>query len=118
MSKCPGVRRFAAVIFIALASTAIGGPQIHLGMPAPNGSGVAQTLMDGDEFVSADEPFFQSLGTNGRSCVTCHAPKQGWSLEPADVQRRFAATAGRDPLFRPVDGATSPLADVATVAAG
>ena len=37
MSKCPGVRRFAAVIFIALASAAIGGPQIHLGMPAPNG---------------------------------------------------------------------------------
>lgn len=102
---------------IALLTAAIGGQQIHLGMPAPNGSGVAQTLMSGEEFVSADEPFFQSLGTNGRSCVTCHAPKQGWSLEPADIQRRFVASAGRDPLFRPVDGATSPLADVTTVAA-
>jgi cytochrome c peroxidase len=111
------VCRFAAVVFITLASAAVGGQQIHLGMPAPNGSGVAQTLIGGDEFVSADEPFFQSLGTNGRSCVTCHAPRQGWSLEPADVQRRFAASAGRDPLFRPVDGATSPLADLATVAA-
>src|SRR5688500_718422 len=86
-------------------------------MPTPNASGVAQTLMAGNEYVAADEPFFLSLGTNGRSCVTCHAPKQGWSLEPADVQRRFAATAGRDPLFRPVDGATAPTADLSTMAA-
>jgi hypothetical protein len=37
MSKRRRVRRFVAVIFVALASAAIGGPQIHLGMPAPNG---------------------------------------------------------------------------------
>jgi cytochrome c peroxidase len=111
------VTRVTALTFMVLATAAIGGQQIHLGMPTPNASGVAQTLMAGNEFVAADEPFFQSLGTNGRSCVTCHAPKQGWSLEPADVQRRFAATAGRDPLFRPVDGATAPTADVSTVAA-
>src|SRR5688572_8637953 len=96
--------RVAALIFMVVATVAVGGQQIHLGMPTPNASGVAQTLMAGNEFVSADEPFFQSLGTNGRSCVTCHTLKQGWSLEPVDVQRRFAATGGRDPLFRPVDG--------------
>jgi cytochrome c peroxidase len=117
MSMRPPVHRFAAVVFIMLVSAALGGQKIHLGMPTPNGSGVAQTLMDGDELVAADEPFFQSLGSNGRSCVTCHAPKQGWSLEPADVQRRFEASAGRDPLFRPVDGATSPVADVTTMTA-
>ena len=106
-----------ALLFITLASAAIGGQQIHLGMPTPNSTGVAQTLVSGSEFVSADEPFFQSLGTNGRACVTCHAPNQGWSLVPADVQRLFAASGGRHPLFRPVDGATSPVADISTVAA-
>ena len=117
MSTHPRVHGFAALILIVLATAAIGGQQIHLGMPTPNASGVAQTLLAGAEFVSADEPFFQSLGTNGRMCVTCHVPNQGWSLEPADVERRFAASGGEHPLFRPIDGATSPVADVTTVAA-
>jgi cytochrome c peroxidase len=115
MSTRPRLTGLTALSFLVLATAAAGGRQIHLGMPTPNPSGVAQTLLAGSEFVSADEPFFQSLGTNGRACVTCHEPKQGWSLEPADAQRRFAASGGRHPLFRPNDGATSPVADVSTV---
>ena len=111
------VRRVAGLLFVALATSAIGGQFIHIGMPTPNSSGIAQTLVAGGEFAPRDEPFFDRLGTNGRTCVTCHASNQGWSLEPADVQRVFAATGGRHPLFRPVDGATSPLADVSTVTA-
>ena len=49
-------------------------------------------------------PFFQVLGTNGRSCVTCHMPGDAWSVTPPHIQARFAATNGADPLFRPVDG--------------
>src|SRR5579864_66258 len=30
--------------------------------------------------VDLSGPFFQSLGTNGRSCVTCHAPSDGFGL--------------------------------------
>ena len=105
------------LLVVVAGTAALGGRQLLLELPAPNGSGVAQTLVAGGDIVSADEPFFQSLGTNGRACVTCHAPNQGWSLEPTDVQRQFAATAGQHPMFRPVDGATSPLADVSTVAA-
>jgi cytochrome c peroxidase len=52
--------------------------------------------------------FFQSLGTNGRSCATCHAATQAMGLSVKDIQARFAATAGRDPLFAPVDGANCP----------
>src|SRR5689334_8732119 len=31
-------------------------------------------------------PFFQSLGTNGRSCFSCHQYDQGWSISPASIQ--------------------------------
>jgi hypothetical protein len=52
-----------------------------------------------------DGAFFQSLGTNGRSCATCHVASQGFSMTPASVRDRFERTRGRDPLFAPVDGA-------------
>jgi hypothetical protein len=32
-------------------------------------------------------PFFQSLGTNGRSCSTCHVPESGMTMTP-DVARQ------------------------------
>lgn len=68
---------------------------------------------------SIDEsgPFFQSLGTNGRSCNSCHVIEDAWSISPPDLQKRFSKTNGTDPVFRPVDGANSPLADVSSVQA-
>jgi cytochrome c peroxidase len=61
--------------------------------------------------------FFQSLGTNGRACVSCHQPADGWSISPSHIQARFDLTAGEDPIFRTNDGANSPNADVSTVEA-
>ena len=49
--------------------------------------------------------FFQSLGTNGRSCGTCHLPDQAFTITPTAVRERFNRTNGRDPLFAAVDGA-------------
>jgi len=83
------------------------------------------------------QEFFQSLGSNGRGCIHCHTPSNGWSITPADVQRRFShpldltdpdclvdastcaaepdpAKYGLDPIFRTVDGANAPNADVST----
>ena len=65
--------------------------------------------------IDPGNAFFQSLGSNGRSCNSCHRQEDAWSLTPAGVQARFEASGGTDPLFRPVDGADSPLADVSTV---
>src|SRR5512136_2917986 len=45
-------------------------------------------------------PFFQSLGTNGRSCGTCHQASDGWTVSAAHVAERFEETAGLDPIFR------------------
>lgn len=61
--------------------------------------------------------FFQSLGTNGRACGSCHQAATGWTVTPESVQARFDATDGLDPIFRTNDGSNSPLADVSTVAA-
>jgi cytochrome c peroxidase len=65
--------------------------------------------------IDLGNPFFKSLGSNGRSCASCHAPSQGWTITPKGVQKLFKETQGLDPLFRLVDGANSPIADVSTV---
>jgi cytochrome c peroxidase len=62
-------------------------------------------------------PFFQSLGSNGRSCFSCHRLDQGMSITPSSVQSRFTATRGTDPLFATVDGSNSPNADISTLTA-
>lgn len=56
---------------------------------------------------------FQQLGTNGRTCATCHQFDQAMSLEVNHIRRRFEQTAGKDPLFAPVDGANCPNAEQA-----
>jgi cytochrome c peroxidase len=61
-------------------------------------------------------PFFVSLGTNGRTCSTCHDPNANWSVTPAGIQARFDASQGTDPIFRTNDGSNAPNADVSTVA--
>lgn len=65
--------------------------------------------------IDLNNPFFKSLGDNDRSCVTCHAPEEGWVITPEGVQKRFEETDGLDPLFRLVDGANSPTENVETV---
>lgn len=52
--------------------------------------------------------FFQSLGTNGRTCASCHELDQAMSISPPKIQASFARTNGRDPLFASVDGANCP----------
>jgi cytochrome c peroxidase len=52
--------------------------------------------------------FFASLGSNGRSCSTCHVATQAMSFTPAHAQHLFAMTRGADPLFAAFDGANCP----------
>jgi cytochrome c peroxidase len=60
-------------------------------------------------------PFFQDLGANGRRCVTCHEPSDAFSVTPRHIRERFEVTQGRDPIFRPVDGANCTTTDVSTL---
>jgi cytochrome c peroxidase len=52
--------------------------------------------------------FFQSLGTNGRTCGSCHFASDGMGLSVRSVQAKFLETRGRDPLFAAIDGANCP----------
>jgi len=79
-----------------------------------NVSGEARTLAS-QGAIDTSNPFFQSLGSNGRACVNCHEPGEGWSITPAGIRARFDETDGLHPLFRLVDGANAPNAPVATV---
>jgi hypothetical protein len=111
----------AAVLFAAPAAVWVASgereedPELrNLLQPFVNPTGVAKTFSSLGR-VNTNNPFFQSLGTNGRACITCHQPSTGWTVTPEQVQRRFDATGGLDPIFRTNDGSNSPWADVSTV---
>src|SRR4051812_44708523 len=81
-----------------------------------NSGGVARTFSTGGS-INMSNAFFKPIGTNGRSCVTCHQASDGWSVTAEHLQQRFEVDGGLDPVFRPVDGANCPSADVSTVEA-
>ena len=79
-----------------------------------NSSGWLQTSTPSGR-IDSDNPFFASLGSNGRSCDSCHRQAEGWTISAAEVRERFRHSNGTDPIFALVDGAVSPLADVSSV---
>ena len=83
--------------------------------PNPNGTSSTQSRAGAIDLTG---PFFQSLGTNGRTCGSCHQPSDGMSVSADHLQDRFITTEGLDPVFRPVDGANCNHGlDFSTVAA-
>ena len=113
--------RFKAAAFTFLGALAIAAAisadtQLRMQAAFSDPNGAFRTFSkQGDAEVN--NPFFQSLGTNGRSCVTCHQPSDAWTVTPAHIQARFEATQGMDPIFRTNDGADCPSADVSTLQA-
>jgi cytochrome c peroxidase len=80
----------------------------------PDEEGTVATYQPGGPTLTANNPFFQDFGTNGRTCFTCHQPQTGWTISAASAERRFRRSQGGDPLFRLVDGASCPSDDVST----
>jgi cytochrome c peroxidase len=70
-----------------------------------NAIGRVETYVTAAGRVAAGNEFFRPLGSNGRSCSSCHSPAQGWTIGADEVRSRFEATNGRDPIFRAADGA-------------
>ena len=83
---------------------------------SPNGTGIARTITTRPSFDGSN-PFFKPLGTNGRSCATCHVLSEGLNMNPEYAQSLFDLTEVLDPLFASVDGTNSPRGDMSTLAA-
>lgn len=93
------------VLIIALTMAGNATPQSLPNLfPLPNGSGLLETYNINNAPISLTGAFFQSLGSNGRSCASCHLPTEGWSVSAAEIQLRFFLTQGKDPIFRTNDG--------------
>ena len=111
---CTGLLLMAVVVWLSAG--------IEAGSRAPNpiytvdSTGVLATYRT-DGGVDLSNPYFKSMGTNGRSCVTCHSAKDAWTVAPPDIQQRFIRSQGTDPIFRPVDGTICPSADISTLKA-
>lgn len=106
--------RVAACVFAALllaSGTAIADIYLPNLFPFFNSSGV-EASYSAQGRLDVSGPFFQSLGTNGRSCGTCHTPDSAFGLSVANVQTRYLLTHGKDPLFSPIDGSTCPTGPV------
>ena len=73
----------------------------------PNVSGLVRTYSTAGH-LDRQNPFFQSLGTNGRACATCHDPANGWSVSAEAIESRFRLSRGADPIFRTNDSSDCP----------
>ena len=121
-------RRYRLHIFSAgflavatlVAIAAINGQQVSFisnGTFFGNPTGASETYSTTGGGIDLTGPFFQSLGSNGRSCGTCHQLSDGMSVAAANVQQRFDLTQGLDPIFRTNDGSScNHSIDVSTLA--
>src|SRR5205809_6333781 len=89
----------APCVLIGSLPIAAAGPRIADMKEYANSSGSARSFSPNGA-LDTRNPFFQNLGSNGRSCASCHQPGQGWTIGPTEVQQRFESTAGLDPIFR------------------
>jgi len=71
-------------------------------------TGFLGTFQPGGATQTSTNAFFLSLGTNGRTCFSCHQPASGMGISVSAVNNTFRETNGTDPIFAPVDGANCP----------
>jgi cytochrome c peroxidase len=106
---CPGRRRLVFLLtWFALASvaTAVVIPSLF---QFRDPTGLVSTYNAAGP-INEKNPFFQSLGTNGRSCASCHLASDAFGLGASSVRAIFQKSGGQDPLFASVDGANCPNA--------
>ena len=67
--------------------------------------------------IDRTNPFFLPVGTNARTCETCHAPGQGWTISSRAVGLQFLLSAGTAPLFMTHDAGSRAGADLSSLSA-
>ena len=84
------------------------GPAVPASEQTLDLSGLLGSYQPGGPTTVATNAFFQPLGTNGRTCATCHQPPGGMSISKLNILTRYLLSGVEDPLFAPVDGANCP----------
>ena len=69
-------------------------PVIPLFAAEPDPTGAVATFQPKGPTFTFNNAFFKDLGTNGRTCFTCHQPQNGWSVSAADVVIPFDGEPG------------------------
>jgi len=72
--------------------------------PTFDRSGVLDSVSTNDFGTGSTNGFFANLGTNGRTCGTCHVEADAWTFTPQHAK----SLATGDPLFTPNDGSDCP----------
>jgi cytochrome c peroxidase len=67
--------------------------------------------------IDFTNPFFQRLGTNPRTCETCHSPAMGWTTNAATISALLWFSQGLAPVFNLVDEGNRPDGDISTFSA-
>jgi cytochrome c peroxidase len=115
-----GLVCLAAVVLVLAGCGGSGGGTVGTTTPPPSDlipslalyptpSGTVSTFNAAGS-IDPNGIFFQPLGTNARSCASCHQLSQGMGLSAASAQAVFSSSNGSDPLFLAVDGANCPSA--------
>ncbi len=82
------------------AAPSIGQDQGEQGPP----QAALATTSTNDLATGTTNGFFANLGTNGRTCNSCHVEQNGWTFTPLHAR----SLPAHDPLFAPVDGSDCP----------
>ena len=94
----------AVVSALGVASRQVGASERDARLTSTDDPTGRVRTLDVNGAIDLNNPFFQDLGSNGRRCVSCHQPDAAWTITPRNVQERFAATKGHDPIFTNNDG--------------
>jgi len=73
-----------------------------------NATGTITSYQPNGATTTSNNGFFSPLGSNGRTCLTCHQPQDGWALTPPSVVATYNLTHGNTPLFQAIDSAGCP----------
>ena len=105
----------SVVVAIAVGASAVGLVRAHedlddlmrlLGIEQtrkPDHDAIAEALFDAASYELGRRIFFEStFGGNGRTCATCHVPRDEFTFSPELARSRFELDP-EDPLFRPID---------------
>lgn len=92
------------LLVMAAIATAAAAAVLPKLFPFRDPSGVLETYSPSGR-MEENGPFFQALGTNGRTCATCHVPANAFGLSATNAEKIYERSKGRDPLFATFDGA-------------